>query len=91
MRDEAGRILFNATLLANNANELAANVTQLDEKEEELEGVAIENAELIAMATEEAENTLSEARRLQEDINTLTVSWYTFSLSMLILCVCVSR
>ena len=73
VRDRARGVLFNATLLASQADDLAGNVTVAEERGAELEGVAMETTELITMATEVAQSASSDARSLQEETEQLLV------------------
>ena len=73
VRDRARGALFNATLLASQAEDLAGNVTVAEDRGAELEGVAMETAELITMATEVAQSASSDARSLQEETEQLLV------------------
>ena len=74
MNEEAKDSLFNATLLGNRAEELAANVSATERRGEELVGVATNDAELITMAMETAQTATSDANRLEGDIEQLLVS-----------------
>ena len=73
VRDRARGALFNATLLASQADNLAGNVTVAEDRGAELEGVAMETAEIITMATEVAQSASSDARSLQEETEQLLV------------------
>ena len=74
VREEATNTLFNATLLASEAEELSGNVSAAEERGAELEAVSTETEELITTATEAAQTASSNASRLQEEIQQLTVS-----------------
>lgn len=74
VREDARNTLSNATSLESKVNELAMNVTAAEERGTELEGVAIQNEEIITMATNKAEMALSDASRLETEIEELLVS-----------------
>ena len=74
VREEATRTLFNATLLTSQAEQLAENVSAVEDRGAELEGVAMEGEELLTMATEAAQSASSDASRLQGEIDQLLVS-----------------
>lgn len=74
MNGEARGVLSDATLLRREAEELAANVSQSEQRLAELEGVALRDAGVISMTTETAQTAIVDTRTLNGEIQVLLVS-----------------